>query len=134
MQSTRKKRYKSKYISRDYTSLVNRVLIEYLESLALVQLGNIPSTLAQCDPLAKRPLSLIYRAQYCTDVEAAIRAAVKTTQQEDCLDAMLCEMADSDECTEFSLDLRTVVVQRVGREIKRRRLAPSQYFARRHKG
>jgi hypothetical protein len=114
---------------KSYIGIFTATLEGYLESTLLIDLGNIPAS--NPDPEAKRPLSLLYRAQYCADIEKAVRAVLNTKQKEDCFDAMLCEIAGRPLQPEFSLGLRADVVRAVGREFEFRRLAPWQYYGRR---
>src|SRR5258708_39241887 len=94
---------KPRPISRDYSSIFSVTLESYLESRFLIDIGNIPSSLATLDPTAKRPMKLTYLAEYCVDIENAIRAVLRTRQQEDCLDAMLMELAGHPVDSAFSL-------------------------------
>jgi hypothetical protein len=128
-------RKKAKYkkprpISKSYDRLFTVVLDSYLTSIYLIAVGNIPSSLAALDPTAKRPLSLIQRAEHVCDVERAVRSVLKTKQEEDCFDQLLKEIADHPLDPSFSLGLRANVVSRVGRVFERCQLSPRLYFVR----
>lgn len=113
--------------SKDYTGLFTTTLESYLEHCFLINTGNIPAS--NPDPETKRPLSLFFRAEHCTDIEKAVKASLHTKQQEDCFDAMLREIAGTAPVDlSFSLGIRVDVVQKCGLEFERRRLAPWLYF------
>jgi hypothetical protein len=124
---------KPRPISKDYSSLFTVTLNSYLESRFLINVGNIPSSLATLDPAAKRPMTLTALAEHCVDVENAVRAILKAKQQQDCFDGMLMELAGHPVNPAFSLGLRVEVIQKVGREFDRRHLAPYRYFVRKKK-
>lgn len=118
--------------SKDYTGIFTRTIESYLESKFLIDCGNIPAS--NPDRSAKRPLSLFIRAEHLTDIEKAVRAALHTTEHEDCFDAMLKEIAGTAPVDlSFSLGIRVDVVQRCGREFERKKVTPYLYFGSRKK-
>lgn len=129
MSRNAKRGRRPKDVSKDFSSLFIATLECYLEHYFLINIGNIPAY--NPDPDARKPLGLFFRAEHCADIEKAVRASLHTEQQEDCFDAMLREIAGTAPVDlSFSLGIRVDVVQKVGREFERRRLAPWLYFVR----
>jgi hypothetical protein len=125
-------KYKYKHPSRDYAALFTRTIESYLECRFLIDTGNIPAS--DPDPCASRPVSLTYRAEHVAEIEKAVRAVLTTKLHQDCFDVILKEIAGTASVDPaFSLGVRVDVVQAVGRELERKRLAPWLYFSRSQK-